>query len=66
MVKSVAAGAGSIDPGELANGLRILNVPFEPAQLPDLLGLVWPWASLPLSADIHLRVLNNSYDRMYL
>jgi hypothetical protein len=24
-----------------------------------------PWASLPLSAGIHLSVPNNSYDRMY-
>jgi hypothetical protein len=26
----------------------------------------WPRASLSLSADIHLSVLNNSYDRVYL
>jgi hypothetical protein len=26
----------------------------------------WPWASLSLSADIHLNVLNHSRDRVYL
>jgi hypothetical protein len=26
----------------------------------------WPRAGLSLSTDIHLSVLNNSYDRMYL
>ena len=26
----------------------------------------WPRASLPLSANIHLNVLNNSYERMYI
>jgi hypothetical protein len=25
-----------------------------------------PWASLSLSADIHLNVLNTSYDRIYI
>jgi hypothetical protein len=25
-----------------------------------------PWVSLPLSVDIHLNVLNNSYNLMYL
>ena len=30
------------------------------------LGRLQPRASLSLSADIHLNVLNNSYDRMYL
>jgi hypothetical protein len=28
--------------------------------------LEWPWASLSLSADIHLNMLNNSYGLMYL
>ena len=30
------------------------------------LGPLQPWASLPLSADVHLNVLNESYDRMHL
>jgi hypothetical protein len=30
------------------------------------LGRLQPWASLPLSADVHLNVLNESYDRMHL
>jgi hypothetical protein len=28
--------------------------------------VAWPRASLPLTADIHLNVLNNSYDRVHL
>jgi hypothetical protein len=28
--------------------------------------LEWPRAGLPLSADVHLNVLNNSYERVYL
>jgi hypothetical protein len=28
-------------------------------------GAAWPRAGLSLSADVHLNVLNNSYDRMH-
>ena len=38
----------------------------QPRDLRPLLGLAWPGASLSLSADIHLNVPNNSYDRIYL
>jgi hypothetical protein len=40
------------------------SVPASPTHLPA--GMASPGASLPLSADIHLHVLNNSCDRMYL
>jgi hypothetical protein len=38
----------------------------QPRDLRPLLGLAWPGASLSLSADIHLNVPNNSYERMYI
>jgi hypothetical protein len=48
------------------SGKTALSVAIASCSSVEAIGVAWPRAVESLSADIHLNVLNNSYDHMYL